>query len=55
MKRLIFKKWYDEYKNDLYILFQRLIGVLKTKNMLYKNHSFESFCRLIYSKSSTYG
>ena len=55
MKRLIFKKWYDEYKNDLIFLFKQLICVLKGKNMIYKKHSFESFCELIYSKSSQYG
>ena len=55
MKKLIYEKWIVEYNDDLFNLYKKLLNVLKSKNMVYKEHSFDSFCKLIYSKSSKYG
>jgi len=49
-----YKEWYIEYEMDLYVLFNKTMNVLKTKKLLYKEYSFDSFCQLIYKKSSKY-
>lgn len=49
-----YQKWYEEYEKDLCVIFTHLMSVLKRKNMVYKQHSFETFCKLIYKKSSKY-
>ena len=45
------KQWYNEYKEDLIILYKKIMYVLKNRNLVYKDHSFHSFCDLIYSKT----
>ena len=54
MPKLTFDKWFQEYKVDLIHLFKEMNSVLKSKK-IYKEYSFYSFCKLIYSKSSKYG
>ena len=52
MKIKTYEKWMDEYDKDIFYLFQNLMYILKRKNMLYKEFSFEKFSKLIYLKSS---
>ena len=42
------KEWRMEYKKDLIFLYNCLINILKRRNLLYKEYSFESFCELVY-------
>jgi hypothetical protein len=55
MKKLIYEKWFEEYNSELKELFSTLNSILKNKNMVYKEYQFDTFCKLIYSKSSKYG
>lgn len=55
MKKLIYEKWAEEYDYELKEIFSRLKYILKKKGMEYKDHQFDTFCKLIYSKSSKYG
>jgi hypothetical protein len=45
------KQWFNEYKEDLVLLYKKLIYVLKKRNLVYKEHSFHAFCDLIYLKT----
>jgi hypothetical protein len=47
-----YKKWYENYENDLRIMFYKMTELLKNKGILYKEYEFSSFCRMIYNKSS---
>jgi len=49
-----YEKWFNEYENNLESLFLKIMYVLKTKNMVYKDYKFDSFCKLIYRKSSRF-
>lgn len=49
-----FDKWMEEYREDTVIIFNRLIQILERRNMIYKDYSYESFCKLLYLKSSKY-
>jgi hypothetical protein len=55
MKKLIYEKWVEEYDKELNEIFSRLKSILKKKGMEYKDYQFDTFCKLIYSKSSKYG
>ena len=45
------KQWYNEHKEDLFLLYKKIMYVLKSRNLVYKDHSFHSFCDLIYKKT----
>ena len=32
------KQWYNEYKEDLILLYKKIMYVLKTRNLLYKDY-----------------
>jgi phenolic acid decarboxylase len=49
-----FDKWMQEYREDTLIIFNRLIQILERRNMIYKEYSYDSFCKLLYLKSSKY-
>ena len=49
-----FEKWMEEYNEDIFIIFSRLMNILNKKGMMYKDYSYESFCKLLYLKSSKY-
>jgi hypothetical protein len=51
MKMLTKKQWYNEYKDDLILLYKKIMYVLKTRNLLYKDYSFKSFCEFVYNKT----
>ncbi len=45
------KQWYNEYKEDLILLYKKIMYVLKTRNLLYKDYSFNAFCDFVYKKT----
>ena len=45
------KQWYTEYKEDLFLLYKKIMYVLKSRNLVYKDYSFYSFCDLVYNKT----
>lgn len=45
------QRWYNEYKEDLFFLYNKIMYVLKSRNLVYKEYSFHKFCDLIYSKT----
>jgi hypothetical protein len=47
-----YKSWLEEYYEEICILYNNLITVLKRKKILYKEYNFDTFCKLIYKKSS---
>jgi hypothetical protein len=47
-----YQEWRVEYKRDLTLIFNKLIYILKRKNLLYKEYSFDTFCSLIFKKSN---
>jgi hypothetical protein len=49
-----YESWYNEYKKYLDSLFSKIMYVLKTKDMIYKEYQFDTFCKLIYKKSSKF-
>jgi hypothetical protein len=51
MKMLTKKQWYNEYKDDLILLYKKIMYVLKTRNLLYKDYSFNLFCDFVYNKT----
>ena len=47
-----YKKWYEKYEKDVRVMFNKMISLLESQRILYKEYDFESFCRRIYNKSS---
>jgi hypothetical protein len=49
-----YEKWMEEYNKDTFIIFSKLMSILNRKGMVYKEYSYDSFCKLLYLKSSKY-
>lgn len=49
-----YESWFCEYEKYLDSLFLKIKYVLKTKDMVYKDYQFDTFCKLIYKKSSKF-
>jgi hypothetical protein len=53
-KKLNYSKWYNAYKEDLYLMFKIVENILNINYENSYNIDYNDFCLLIYNSSSKY-